>query len=70
MYSGRKKSSDKLGKDKQTWLSSTCVNCCLDHRTLMQLGVEVGGPAPRVLRSEMQCVVNMSVLEARKFSKC
>lgn len=33
---------------------------------LRQLGVEVGAPVPRIL---MQCVVNMFVLEALKFSK-
>lgn len=60
VFSGGK-SSDKLGKDKQTRLSRSCIDCCLDHRTFMQLGIEVGAPAPRMLCSEMWCVVDMSV---------
>lgn len=52
----KKKSSDKLGKDKQTRLSRSSINCCLDHRTLMQLGVEVGAPAPRMFVMQWNAV--------------
>lgn len=53
------KCSDKLGKDKQAGLRRSCSNCCLDHRTLMQWGVGLGAAASSMLRSEMQCVVNV-----------